>query len=145
MDKDSWLYRLKYGKLENKSEDEDLGQGTSGVVTVNRAHREAVGGGHDAEGAGEPEDSHLTQQDYLQLMKILGIRLPEGVLTPDVIEKANMENTIQDAQAILRDLEHFRIRFKVIPRLSCREVKDFLAMKDDVLAITKILFFYQKN
>ncbi|KAJ8005159.1 hypothetical protein DPEC_G00143750 [Dallia pectoralis] len=80
-------------------------------------------------------------------MKILGIRLPEGVLTPDVIEKANVENTIQDAQAILTELEHFRMGFKVIPRLRCRKVKRCLAMKqnNDILAITKKIFFDHKD
>lgn len=132
------------------------GRGNGGLGVRGRGRDGLGGGGEDEVGqrgdsavvGGRPgEDSHLTQQDYLQLMKSLSVRLPEGVLTPQVIELANMESRIQDAQAIISDLEHFNIRFKAVPRLGCREVQNFLAMKRDgqVLQITKFLFFDQED
>lgn len=124
------------------------GRGNGGLGVRGRGRDGLGGGGEDEVGqrgdsamvGGRPgEDSHLTQQDYLQLMKSLSVRLPEGVLTPQMIELANMESSIQDAQA--------NIRFKAVPRLGCREVKNFLAMKrhSQVLQITKLLFFDQED
>lgn len=89
----------------------------------------------------------LTQDEYLQLLKCLKIKLPEGVLNQRVMELVNTESSIQDAEAILKDLESFLIRFKAVPRLACRDVKHHLNLKRDsqILRFTKLLFFEKED
>lgn len=86
---------------------------------------------------------NLNQKEFLQLLKSLRIELPKGVLTEELIERANTERNKHAAQVLLQDLEDLLIRFKAVPRLTCRVVKHCLALKRDsqVLQITRQLFF----
>ncbi|XP_062395163.1 uncharacterized protein LOC134083062 [Sardina pilchardus] len=85
------------------------------------------------------------EKDYHHLLKLLHIRLPEGVLSPEVI-KESQKHTL-DAKSIITELEKFKIQFCITPRLGCREVKRTLSLKNsgDVLELTKIIFFEPKK
>ncbi|KAI4896883.1 hypothetical protein NFI96_009260 [Prochilodus magdalenae] len=85
----------------------------------------------------------LEIKDYLTLLKLLKINLPEGVLNPEVIIQSEDTNVIQDAQGIIKDLEDFKLKFIATPRLGCREVKHALNLKKKRNApeITRIIFF----
>ncbi|XP_072534977.1 uncharacterized protein [Salminus brasiliensis] len=82
-------------------------------------------------------------EDYLKLLKLLKINLPNGVLNEKVIKHSTDQNVIQDAQAIIKDLESFKLKFIATPRLGCREVKHALILKrrGNIQEITKIIFF----
>ncbi|XP_007256934.3 uncharacterized protein LOC103046305 [Astyanax mexicanus] len=82
-------------------------------------------------------------EDYLKLLKLLKINLPNGVLNQKVIQHSADPNVIQDAQAIIKDLENFKIKFIASPRLGCREVKHALILKKrgNIQEITRIIFF----
>ncbi|XP_066539903.1 uncharacterized protein [Hoplias malabaricus] len=81
--------------------------------------------------------------DYLKLLRLLKINLPSGVVNLKVIERSADPDIIKDAQAIIRDLESFKLKFTVNPRLGCREVKHALNLKKkgDTQEITRIIFF----
>lgn len=100
-----------------------------------------MGGFFGKTGAGD--GLGLDVKDYLHLLKLLHINLPEGVLSPEVIQLSKAQTCISDAQSIVTELEDFKIQFCRTPRLGCREVKRTLALKNsgNVLQITKTIFF----
>lgn len=82
-------------------------------------------------------------EDYLQLLKLLKIKLPQGVLTLEVIKHSTDPKVTRDAQDIVQDLEKFQLKFITNPRLGCREVKHALNLKTngDAQEITRVIFF----
>lgn len=82
-------------------------------------------------------------KDYLYLLKLLRIRLPEGVICPEVIKVSTNHTCVSSAKSIVTELENLKIQFCVTPRLGCREVKRTLTLKNrgDVLELTKVIFF----
>ncbi|KAL2084109.1 hypothetical protein ACEWY4_019627 [Coilia grayii] len=89
------------------------------------------------------DDLSQDVKDYLYLLKLLRIHLPDGVLNADIIKVSKTQTCIADAHSITTELENFRLQFSMTPRLGCREVKRALALKtnEDVLELTNIIFF----
>ncbi|MCJ8728061.1 hypothetical protein PDJAM_G00000150 [Pangasius djambal] len=69
-------------------------------------------------GGTEQEVETLSVDDYQKLLKIMKIKLPKGVLTPEVITKSTHPNVIKDAKRIKRALENCTLRIAMIPRLA---------------------------
>ncbi|XP_063055907.1 uncharacterized protein LOC134449727, partial [Engraulis encrasicolus] len=115
------------------------GHGKQATVLVNKDRPTAIKvpgrGGEDALG--------LDVKDYLYLLKLLRINLPDGVLNTEVIDMLRTQTCIADACSITTELENFSLQFTMTPRLGCREVKRALALKTkaDVLELTKLVFF----
>lgn len=91
---------------------------------------------------------HLSFEDYQDLMKVLKIRLPTGVLKKETVIRSREKDVVEDLQDIMKDLENFNLQFAGIPRLACREVKKALIPKKksdttelDIGKITKMIFF----
>ncbi|XP_052000625.1 uncharacterized protein LOC127656363 [Xyrauchen texanus] len=105
-----------------------------GNVIMSRLNKEESGG-------------QLELSDYLVLLKSLRINLPNGVLNPKVIRLSQNADIVQRAQAIVKELENFKLQFNSTPRLGCREVKETLALKDKgkVLEITQMIFFEKQK
>ncbi|XP_041964073.1 uncharacterized protein LOC121721305 isoform X1 [Alosa sapidissima] len=93
------------------------------------------------------DDLVSDEKDYHHLLKLLRIKLPVGVLSPEVIKESQKQTCIRDAKSIVTDLENFKIQFCITPRLGCREVKRALALMNsgDALELTKIIFFEAKK
>lgn len=91
--------------------------------------------------------SQLDITDYLVLLKALRINLPKGVLNPKILKLSHNADVIQKAQDIVKDLENFKLQFNSIPRLSCREIKNSLALKNNgkVLEMTIRIFFEKRK
>lgn len=81
-------------------------------------------------GGNEQEVETLGVDEYLKLLKLLKIKLPIGVLTPEVITQSTHPNIIVDAMGIKQDLENGTLRIAQIPRLACGSIKQALQLKE---------------
>ncbi|MCI4373912.1 hypothetical protein PGIGA_G00000190 [Pangasianodon gigas] len=94
-------------------------------------------------GGTEQEVETLSVDDYQKLLNIMTIKLPKGVLTPEVITKSTHPNVIKDAISIKQELENCTLRIAMIPRLACGKIQQALQLKEKGNAeeITKMIFF----
>ncbi|KAJ8354986.1 hypothetical protein SKAU_G00225530, partial [Synaphobranchus kaupii] len=105
-------------------------------------------GSNGTTGKGETrEKGPDTVGDFLQLLRSLRIKLPVDITSQKVIEISKAEQSVKDAETIIKDLEDFKLAFKSCPRLACRQVKQALALKVDgnVLYLTRLIFFEKKE
>ncbi|KAJ8287816.1 hypothetical protein COCON_G00004750 [Conger conger] len=105
---------------------------------------------------GEPERSvieikgnglYFDSVDFLQLLRLLRISLPEGIMSDRVIEISKTEQSVKYAETLIQDLETFKLVFMKSPRLASRKVKHALALKEHgkVLDLTRLIFFENKK
>lgn len=94
-------------------------------------------------GGTEQEGETLSAEDYLNLLKILKINLPKGVLKEEVVTKSTHPTVIEDARHIKQDLEKCTIQFAQTPRLACGDIEQALKLRENNKydEITNMMFF----
>ncbi|KAK3571077.1 hypothetical protein QTP86_001544 [Hemibagrus guttatus] len=92
---------------------------------------------------GEQELEALSVDDFKKLLKLLRVRLPKEVLTPEAVARSTHPNVIADATRIKQDLENCRLKIAPIPRLACGNIKQVLEQREnkEFLEITKTILF----
>ncbi|KAK2855282.1 hypothetical protein Q7C36_007151 [Tachysurus vachellii] len=94
-------------------------------------------------GGAEQELEALSVDDFLNLLELLKIKLPQGVVTPEAVAQSTHSNVIADATLIKQDLENCTLRIAPIPRLACGKIQQVLMLKqnNEFKEITKTIFF----
>lgn len=90
---------------------------------------------------------YLDRVDLIQLLRLLHITLPGDVISDTAIEISEAEQSVKDAETLIRELEDFKLAFKSCPRLPSRKVKRALELKEggNVLDLTRLVFFEKKE
>ncbi|XP_035285494.1 uncharacterized protein LOC118233719 [Anguilla anguilla] len=129
----------KRGAKTRPGQGESRGKGPDTVVEPEGRETEAQG---DTTGNG----LYLDMADFIQLLKLLRIDLPGDVISDTAIEISKAEQSVTDAETLIRELENFKLAFKIRPRMPSKKVKRALELKEggNVLDLTRLIFFGKK-